>query len=406
MELHSGQLYWHTTIPNPAAYPALAEDIACEVLVVGGGMGGAVTAYLLSQKNIDTVLVERDTIASGSSLANTGLLQFSNDKTLTSLIHTFGEQAAVHFYRLCLEAIQHLLRISQPFPEIARLIPRGSLYYASNPEDVPMLHEEYNTLQRYGFDAVWWKEEQISAHFPFTKPGAIYTKGDAELNPYAFIQSLVEQSVRQGARIFERSAISGCEFKSDQVVCRCGKSLITAKQVVFATGYETQRYKKEKGAELTSSYVIVTEPVGKIENWYERCLIWETARPYYYLRTTPDGRIIVGGLDEQLPGGELDKSRYIAKSKQLLDYVQQMFPQAASIRADYSWGAVFAHTHDGLPYIGTHPDYPHCYFIEGYGGNGTVCNTVAAEMVTDIISGTARPDMQLFSLTRTTKPNP
>lgn len=406
MKLHSGHYYWPTVSPKPNKYPILNTDISCDVLVVGGGMGGAITAFLLTQKNIDTVLVESHQIASGSSLANTGLLQFSNDKTLTSLIHTFGEQEAVHFYQLCRDAIQHLIRLSQDFPEEARLLTRGSLYFASTPEDVDMLREEHITLQRYGFDASWWEEDQISTHFPFKKPAAIYTKGDAEVNPYAFVHSLIELSAREGARIYEESAISGCKFTQDRVICRCGQSQITAKHVIFATGYETQQYKREKGAELTSSYVIVTEPLKDFRDWYEQCLIWETARPYYYLRTTRDGRIIAGGLDELLPGGKLVEARYLAKSKQLLDYVHQMFPRSAAIQAEYRWGAVFGHTHDGLPYIGTHPDYPHCYFLEGYGGNGTVCSTIAAEMITDILSGIERPDMQLFSLTRTSRPTP
>ncbi|GAA0384146.1 hypothetical protein GCM10008933_14120 [Paenibacillus motobuensis] len=190
------------------------------------------------------------------------------------------------------------------------------------------------------------------------------------------------------------------------MICRCGQSQITAKHVIFATGYETQQYKRERGAELTSSYVIVTEPLKDLQDWYEQCLIWETARPYHYLRTTRDGRIIAGGLDEPLPGGRLVEGRYLAKSKQLLDYVHQMFPRSTALQAEYSWGAVFGHTHDGLPYIGTHPDYPHCYFLEGYGGNGTACSTIAAEMITDIISGVERPDIQMFSLTRSPHPPP
>ncbi|MFD1267059.1 FAD-dependent oxidoreductase [Paenibacillus motobuensis] len=177
LKLHSGHYYWPTVSPKPNKYPILNSDISCNVLVVGGGVSGAITAFLLTQRNIDTVLVESHQIASGSSLVNTGLLQFSNDKTLTSLIHTFGEQMAVHFYRLCRDAIQHLIHLSQEFPEDARLIPRSSLYFASTTEDADMLREEHSTLQRYGFDGSWWNEDQISTNFPFKKPAAILTKG-------------------------------------------------------------------------------------------------------------------------------------------------------------------------------------------------------------------------------------
>jgi len=56
--------------------------------------------------------------------------------------------------------------------------------------------------------------------------------------------------------------------------------------------------------------------------------------------------------------------------------------------------------------IGPHPQYPHCYFLEGYGGNGTVYSMIAA-LITDILTGNPRTDdLELFSLTRTTKPSP
>lgn len=69
-------------------------------------------------------------------------------------------------------------------------------------------------------------------------------------------------------------------------------------------------------------------------------------------------------------------------------------------------GAVFGNTHDGLPFIGPHPEYPHSYFLEGYGGNGTVYSMFAASILADAVTGVENGDMELFSLTRTSKPSP
>ncbi|MNE45972.1 Glycine oxidase [compost metagenome] len=129
-------------------------------------------------------------------------------------------------------------------------------------------------------------------------------------------------------------------------------------------------------------------------------MIWETKRPYSYMRTTQDGRILAGGLDEWLHGKPLTEGRRFQKSKDLLQMVHNMIPHTSSLNIDFFWEAVFARTNDGLPFIGPHPKYPNCYFLEGYGGNGTICTMIAAEMITDLLTGKSRPDLEIFSLTR------
>lgn len=405
MRLHTGRFSWNAAGSEIPRYPALDRDISCDCLIIGGGISGALCAYLLCERGISAAVVEKNEIGCGSTLANTGILQAFSDKTLTSCIHTFGKEKAVHFYRLCRDALDHLKEISSGLDSDQPLTERSSLYLASTEKDVQMLREEYANLRKYGFSVEWWGEADIRQRFPFRKPAAIWTQGDAETNPLALVHGLLKRAKSQGLEIYEQTRITGWDFREEEVVCRTAMhQKIRAKHVIFATGYETQRLKKERGAFLTRTYAVVTEPAESFENWHERCLIWETARPYLYMRTTPDGRIMAGGLDEPLPKGGLTAGRERHKAKELLDLIHSMFPKKTPLQAAYSWGAVFGQTRDGLPYIGTHPDYPHCMFLEGYGGNGTVCSMLAAEMITDVLTGKTRRDMELFALNRSAKP--
>ncbi|WP_145146722.1 FAD-binding oxidoreductase [Paenibacillus xylanexedens] len=405
MDLVYGTPFWPSTFNSTFNYPALREDISCDCLIIGGGMGGALTSKLLSEKGVNTVVIDKRDIAQGSSSANTGLLQYTNDKTLTSCIHTFGEAKGVRFYELCREAMKQLTQIAGTLDTDPWFIPRTSLCFASSEDDVSLLEEEYQTLKHYGFEAELWNADKIKTHFPFSKPSALYTLGDAEVNPYRFVHALFESANKLGARIYGQTEMIHCEYDEDGVVCHTSNGKIRASKVIFAAGYETQDIKKDRGAYLKTTYAIATKPLHDLKEWFEHSMIWETARPYLYMRTTPDGRIIAGGLDEEIPREDQREIRAKHRGDTLLEEVRSYFP-LDGLAVDYAWGAVFGNTNDGLPLIGTHPDYPHSYFVEGYGGNGTVYSMIAASLITDAITGKQNPDMDLFSLTRTSKPSP
>jgi glycine/D-amino acid oxidase-like deaminating enzyme len=406
MKLHSGSLYWPAQASQSKSYAPFQQSSTCDVLIVGGGMSGALTAYRLSQSGLNVLLLEKHRIGFGSSSANTGLIQYASDKTLTSCIHTFGEEKGVRFYNLSRDAVRELSKISSQLKGSHYLIPRSSLYYASRTEDVEQLREEYETLNRYGFPAAWMERSDIEQRFPFSKEAAIYTSGDAEMNAYAFIQALIEAAAANGVRVHEESSVTRYEKEHDSVRCYSNGHEIKARHVIIATGYETQEMKKDRGAYLTQSFALVTEPVSFLDQWYERCLIWETARPYLYVRTTPEQRIIVGGMDEPIGPGGLEEARFLSRRERLLEELVKLFPQAAGVQAEYAWGAVFGQTHDGLPYIGEHPDYPGCWFIENYGGNGTVYSVIAANLIAQTLSGHDNRDLEMFSLLRPSKPAP
>lgn len=400
MQLHSGTLLWpHTAVVS--GYPSVSESMECDLLIVGGGMSGALAAYAALETGMNIILLEKDRIGSGSSSANTGLLQYCSDKTLTSCIHSFGERQGVHFYELCRDAVNGIKQTIDKLGPGVEFNLRSSLYYASSREDVDPLHAEFETLCKYGFPAEWWNQADIESRFPFSKAGAIYTGGDAEVNPFQFVQELVRRAAANGVSVFERSPVADVHFPApDLAVCRCGDYEIKARQMVIAAGYESQQFKKERGAFLTQSYVMVTEPASFLDQWHERCLIWESARPYLYLRTTAENRIIIGGLDEKLGPEGLDQTRYLRQAELLHRELENLFPEAAGLKGEFSWGAVFGQSRDGLPFIGRPPGLANCWFIEGFGGNGTVYSYIASRLLAKAIMGEMDPDLQLFALSR------
>ena len=400
MDLQSGKLYWPTTVSNTPAYPELSEDITCDALIIGGGSSGAQSAYRLAKQGLRVVVVDKRTIGGGSSSTNTGLIQYAGDKSLTELAASFGEETAVRHFKLCEQAITDIEEACANIEDGADFIRRDSLYYASIAGDVPALKQEHALLSKHGFKVDYWDEKQIAALYPFRKAGALFYSQDAEMNPLKYIYGLFRQVNRLGGRIYCNTEITGKTFGKDTAVFKTKNGhTITAKYVIMAAGYEQVEITPSENASITSSYVVITKPVLDFVSWYKRSLIWETARPYLYMRTTQDNRIIIGGMDQDT-NQKLCRDAKIAQGRdKLMNALHFLFPDI-NTEPEYALGAFFASTVDGLPMIGRNEEYPNCFYIMAYGDNGTVYNMNLSKIVTDVITKGESPDLDLYLRTK------
>ena len=174
---------------------------------------------------------------------------------------------------------------------------------------------------------------------------------------------------------------------------------IRARHLVVATGYETAPYLADALTELVVTFALVTEPRAEFPGWPGDPLIWETARPYVYLRRTDDGRALIGGYDEETCDPRRRDALLARKTALLARRFRQPLRQAPCEVA-YSWAGTFAETPDGLPYIGAHPRVPRTYFALGYGGNGITFSLIAAEIIRDLVCEGRSRDAGLFRFER------
>ncbi|HDR6275161.1 MULTISPECIES: NAD(P)/FAD-dependent oxidoreductase [Bacillus] len=396
MNLITGKLFWNRGVSVPC-YPPLENDMICDVLVVGSGEAGAHIAYFLAKIGMSVMLIEKREIACGSTFANVGLLQFFHDKSLTSLIHTFGEEKGVRAYKLCYEALRTMEKFVPNLDIDPQFIPRNSLYYASKSEDVSSLQEEYNTLQKYGFPVEYFTEVDIKERYSFTKQAALYTHGDAEVNPYLLAHSLLHKANQMGAIIHEHTEALHIKKRQNDLICytKTGNQIV-AKNIIMATGYEALFGKKEKNTTVETSYAVVTNEIDQFEGWHERSLIWETARPYLYFRTYKN-RIIVGGLDEAMQIQSIGDTKLLHKRDILINIVREMFPQYKNIQAEYYWAAAFGSSHDGLPILKEDKKIHNLFYALLHGGNGTVYGMVFAKIFEQLFTNKESEDFSLFN---------
>ncbi|MET0263175.1 MAG: FAD-dependent oxidoreductase [Rariglobus sp.] len=403
MDLTSGCPFWPIKNGLIANYPPLDEDVSCEVVVIGGGVTGALVAYHLADAGVDVVVLDKRDMGTGSTAGSTGLLQYEVDTPLYKLIDMVGEAHAVRSYELCRESLKKIRKLVKRIGDPCGWEKQESIYLASTARDVAGLRKEFEARSTHGFNVEWWDRKRIAKESCLTHEAAIWSKDAAQIDVYRFTQFLLIAAQKKGARLYDRTTVTSRVIKARGVELLTERgSRVRARKQVIATGYESQEYLPEKVTEMASTYAMVSEPLEEFTGWPGGRLIWETARPYFYLRTTTDGRAIIGGYDEEFRDPKARDKLLPAKTAALTRRFRQLFPDIKFERA-YAWTGTFGGTKDGLPYIGEHEARPHTYFALGYGGNGITYSVIAAEVIRDLYKGKANEAAEIFKFGREIK---
>lgn len=400
MDLRSGQAFWPLRSGILANYPRLEADCRCEVAIIGAGITGALIADKLAAQGVSVVVLDKRDVARGSTSASTALLQYEIDTHLSDLIQRVGKDYAERAYRLCLQAIDVVAEVTDSLTDRCGFERKTSLYYASNKKDAKRLDHEYEARKQAGLAVACWDQQQIEAHFSFSAPRALYSQDAAQVDAYRLAHALLGRAVTAGAQVFDRSEVTDSQAHLNGITLTTAEGVeVAANKVVYASGYETQAYLNEAVVTLKSSYALVSEPLASFSGWYERCLIWESARPYLYLRTTEEGRALVGGEDIPFKNAAARDRLMPRKQKKLEQKFSQLFPDIP-LQTAYTWAGTFGETKDGLAYIGEHHAYPHAYFALGYGGNGITYSVIAAQIICDLYFGHDNSDRHIFRFGR------
>lgn len=400
MDLKSGTPY--SLIQNGLVYdyPKLESSFETEVVILGGGISGALSAYYLSKAGIDCVVIDARGIGLGSTCASTSLLQYEIDVPLSELKNKIGYTNAVRSYQLCAQSILKLQDIADDvgFKDFQL---KNSLYYAVGKKDISFLKDEFKIRKENNFEVSFLDGEMIKSQYGFKAPAAILSELGGQADAYLFTHKLHQYNLRNGCKVFDRAKITKIAHNKDGVILKTEDRLtIKTKKLVYATGYEAVNFVNKKIVNLNSTYVTISEHDKAVkEFWKDDVIIWNTDDPYLYMRTTHNGRIIVGGRDEKFYNPEKRDRLIEKKTKELKKDFNTLFPDI-TFNTQFSWAGTFGTTKDGLPFIGPYKPLLNSYFSLGFGGNGITFSQIAAEINCDLIMGKENTDAKIFSFDR------
>ena len=402
--LRRGRTIWLGRTKPAAKYPILHGHHETEGAIVGGGMSGATIAEAFTRQGVRVAVVEAARIGQGSTAASTALLLQEPDYDLKALTDRYGRRSAKRIWKLSEDAASDFIDTIRRLKIACDLEKLDSLYYTLDDDRARELQRELARRHKAGFAGTWLDAAALRRATGIDGAGAIRTKGNAQLNPLKACVGLLDTAARRGADIFERSTINRIRSVGEGVRLYSAKGTIDAQQVVIATGYATRYFRPLAGRfRLRHTYVLSTNRIGvsaRRRMGLRKVMLWDTARPYHYVRWTPDHRLLLGGEDHPVKPGARRGLQFADATRALRDYFEEMYPELGEVGIDTAWEGLFAMTPDGLPYIGPHLRYPRHTFALGYGGNGMTFAALAARILVEQWQGVSSPDHALFAFNR------
>ena len=400
MDLKSG--YPYSLIKNGlvAGYPALGKNTKADVVVLGAGISGALVAWHLVQKGVDCMVLDARSVGLGSTCASSSLLLYEIDIPLHRLIEMSGLHNATRAYQLSHRSVNSLVSLANKigFTDIQK---KESIYYAAKARDKILLGKEFTARKKIGINVRLLDAKQLMKETGIQAPAAILSSVAAQTDAYLLTHALLSDCSKKGVPVYDRTPVVKIDHNKQGIDLTTETGFkIKAKKVVYATGYESVNYIDDPIVKLKSTWAVVSETYPLHQQfWKKERLIWNTADPYLYIRTTPDHRILVGGRDENFYSPSRRDKMTDKKTGLLVKDFKKLFP-TQDFKPEFSWTGTFGYTRDGLPYIGEYKKLKNSYFALGFGGNGITFSLIAAEMIRDMVTGKKNPDSGLFSFDR------
>ncbi|UVI27484.1 FAD-dependent oxidoreductase [Paenibacillus spongiae] len=390
------QSYWRVSAPLPS-FPKLEKDTEVDAVIIGGGITGITTAYLLTKQGLRIALLEADVILNGTTGHTTAKITAQHDLIYDELIGTIGEERAKQYYEANRDALSFIKQMIQDHRIECDFSEEDAYIYAQRESSAEKLHKEAAAYEKLGIDGGF--VDKIPLAVP--SAGAVKMPHQARFNPLQYIVSLLPHITNAGGAIYEHTtAVEVDEGTAPVVITREGWR-VKAKHVVACSHFPFVDRHGLYFARLHAERAYVL--AAKVQESYPGGMYLSADNPKRSIRsvTSTDGEqlLLIGGENHKTGQGICTIDYY----ESLLGFAAQHF-KVESI--PYRWSAQDLITLDKVPYIGPITSgLPNIYIATGFAKWGMCHSTVAAMLLSDTIAGRENPYRDLYSPQRF-HPNP
>lgn len=373
---------WMATADTPSPSP-LRESIRTDVCIIGAGIAGLTTAYLLGREGRSVVVLDDGMIGGGMTGRTTAHLTNAYDDRYVEIEKLHGEEAARLTAESHTAAIEKMWEIARDEKIDCDFEWLDGFLFAAEPEEVDLLQEELAAAHRAGLVRV----EKVSRApiDSFDTGPALRFPRQAQFHPLKYLDGVARAIMHDSGRIFGQTHATKFEGGSPARVETSHGPVVTSDVIVVATNTPVNDRVAihTKQAPYVTYVIGIAVPKGSVT----RALFWDTGDPYHYVRLQSDKNnahdvLIVGGEDHKTGQANDGDERY----GRLEQWTREHFPQVQEV--EFRWSGQVMEPADGLAFIGRNPlDNDNVYIATGDSGQGMTHGTIAGILLTDLIQG-------------------
>ena len=390
---------WMDTAEVPE-FKALTQDTEADVCVIGAGIAGMTTAYLLGRAGKKVVVVDDGKVGGGETGRTTAHLVDALDDRYYELERIHGEwgaRMAAESHSAAVNRIELIVKQEGIECDFVRVNGYLSLDPEADPEE---LDKELAAAHRSGLVGVAMLSETPIRMQQDNKSPCLRFPEQAQFHPLKYLTGLAKAIQRDGGRIYNRTKIENIEGKPRRPQAKTADGhTITADAIAVCTNSSISDYviTHAKQAPYRTFVIAVPVPAGSVPLG----LYWDTGDPYYYIRLANIDRVAErqNGTDFLIVGGEDHKTGQEDDAEErfgrLQEWTRERFPNAGE--AAYRWSGQVLEPADSLAFIGRNPDdAPNIFMATGDSGNGMTHGMIAGILLTDLIMGRSNPWEKLY----------
>lgn len=381
------QTYWRDSVSLPA-FPALSEDLDVDVAIVGAGITGITSAYLLAKKGVKVALIEAGSILNGTTGHTTAKVTAQHGLIYDELITSLDVESARLYYQANHEAMEFVKTIIKEANIDCDLKEEDAYIYTQSTDYTQKLINEIHAYEKLGIRG----EYAAATPLPFVVQGAVVMKNQAQFHPLKYLLHFISEITAHGGLIFEQTpAIDIMTGPRAKVIAKNGHK-VACNHMIIATHFPFEDkagfYFARMHAER--SYVLAV----KTKQEFPGGMYINAEQPTRSLRyTTVNGDKLV------LFSGDHHKTGQGIATIKHYEALEAFADETFGIKEiPYRWSAQDLVTSDKIPYVGNiTKNYPNIYVATGYRKWGMTNGTAASLMLTDLILGKGSAYEQLYT---------
>jgi glycine/D-amino acid oxidase-like deaminating enzyme/nitrite reductase/ring-hydroxylating ferredoxin subunit len=387
---YSPEPYWRASSELPS-FSKLADDIHTDVVIIGGGISGITTAYLLAKEGLKVTLLEADQILNGTTGHTTAKITAQHDLIYDELINHFGKEKAKLYYEANTNALQFIKQTIEEQKVSCDFSEEDAYLYAITEKYAQKIMSEFQAYARLNIEGEFL--ESIPLDIQVT--AALSMKKQAQFHPLKYLAELTKTVIKAGSSIYEYTVAVDVENGTrPKVVTRDGYK-ITCDFVVSCSHFP---FFDGMGLYFTRMYAERSYVLGvKTKKPFPDGMYLSVDEPVRSLRYTPfngEQLVLIGG-ESHKTGQGIDTIKHYEALESFGDAVLGIE------KCMYRWSAQDLITLDKIPYIGQLTSrHPNIFVATGYKKWGMTNGTAAALLIKDLIMKKQNPYKDLYTPSR------